>query len=192
MSDFDAIVIGSGFGGAVTACRLAESGYKVLVLERGRRWNVEDFPREVTDPWIWDDRDPVRRHGWFDFRVFPNMTVIQGAGVGGGSLVYANISIPAKADTFDRGWPAEITYAELAPYYDRIGTMLDVKKVPLNQWPERTRLVKDAADRTGRGDRFEALDLAVTFDEDWTYEQPNPHAVARSKEFVNAHGQRQG
>jgi len=192
MGDFDAIIIGSGFGGAVTACRMAESGYKVLVLERGRRWRVEDFPREATDPWLWDNRDPVKRHGWFDFRVFPNMTVIQGAGVGGGSLVYANISIPAKPETFSRGWPAEITYAELGRYYDMVGTMLDVKKVPLNQWPERTRLVKDAADRTGRGDRFEALELAVTFDDAWTYDQPSPHAVARSKEFVNAHGQKQG
>src|SRR6185503_1055374 len=82
MSDFDAIVIGSGFGGAITACRLAEGGYSVLVLERGRRWDPTNFPRAATDPWVWDDTAPLARNGWFDFRVFPNMTVVQGAGVG--------------------------------------------------------------------------------------------------------------
>jgi cholesterol oxidase len=192
MSDFDAIVIGSGFGGAITACRLAENGYKVLVLERGRRWDVTTFPREPTDPWVWDDADPIRRNGWFDFRVFPNMTVVQGAGVGGGSLVYANISIEAKPSTFTKGWPAEITFAELKPYYDMVGTMLDVKRVPEAQWPARTKLMREAATKTGRADRFQPLELAVSFDDDWTYDQPNPHAAARSKEFVNAHGQKQG
>ena len=192
MSDFDAIVIGSGFGGAITSCRLAEAGYKVLVLERGRRWDVASYPREPEDPWIWDPKAPHLRNGWFDFRMFPNMSVIQGAGVGGGSLVYANISIEAKKDTFDAGWPAEVTYNELKPYYDRVGKMLNVSPVPTKQWPDRTKLVKDAAERSGFGDRFRALDLAVTFDPDWTYDQPNPHAVSRSKTFTNAQGQKQG
>ena len=110
---FDVIVIGSGFGGAVTAARLAVKGYRVLVLERGRRWTPDDYPRRPNDAWIWDQRKPQQRNGWFDFRLFPNMAVIQGAGVGGGSLVYANISINAKPDTFDNGWPPEITYQEL-------------------------------------------------------------------------------
>lgn len=192
MSDFDAIVIGSGFGGAITACRLAEGGYKVLVLERGRRWDVPTFPRLPTDPWVWDDADPVKRNGWFEFRVFPNMTVVQGAGVGGGSLVYANISIEAKRQTFDAGWPAEITFAELRPYYAKVGQMLDVTPVPEAQWPERTKLMKDAADRTGRGARFQPLELAVTFDPDWRYDLPDAHALSRSKEFANPHGVKQG
>ena len=107
MADFDVIVIGSGFGGAVTACRLAEQGYRVLVLERGRRWDVTTFPREPDDPWLWDHLAPQLRNGWFDIRIFPHMTVVQGAGVGGGSLVYANISIEAKPGSFDAGWPPE-------------------------------------------------------------------------------------
>ena len=57
---------------------------------------------------------------------------------------------------------------------------------------ERTKLIKEAATKTGRADRFQPLELAVSFDEDWTYNQPNPHAVSRSKEFVNPHGQKQG
>src|SRR5712692_4934567 len=100
ISDFDAIVVGSGFGGAITACRLAEAGYQVLLLERGRRWDVHTYPREPNDPWLWDASAPQLRNGWFDVRVFRHMTVIQGAGVGGGSLVYANISIEAKPETF--------------------------------------------------------------------------------------------
>ena len=129
-SDFDAIVIGSGFGGAICSARLAEAGYRVLILERGRRWDVKDFPRKPDDAWTWDHDHPERKHGWFDFRVFPNMTVVQGAGVGGGSLVYANISVPANEDTFANGWPSPITFGELQPHYERVGRTMSVTTVP--------------------------------------------------------------
>ena len=192
MFDFDAVVIGSGFGGAVTSCRLAEAGYRVLVLERGRRWNPTNFPRKAEDPWVFDVNNPLARHGWFDFRIFRHMTAVQGAGVGGGSLVYANISIPAKEQTFESGWPPEITFAELGPYYASVGKMLNVKPVPEPQWPERTKLIKEAATKAGFADKFEPLELAVSFDEDWNYDLPNPHDVARSKTITNAQGQKQG
>ena len=132
-ADVDAVVIGSGFGGAVTACRLAEGGYSVLILERGRRWDKTNFPRTPTDPWLWDHGHPELRHGWIDFRVFPHMAVVQGAGVGGGSLIYANISVNAKPDTFETGWPPEITYAALEPHYRAVREMLQVQPVPENQ-----------------------------------------------------------
>src|SRR6476620_3221916 len=119
-TDFDAIVVGSGFGGAVVARRLAGAGRRVLVLERGRRWNPGNFPRGPFDPWMWDDRDPASNHGWFDFRVFPDMSVVQGAGVGGGSLVYANVSVEAKPDTFEHGFPAEIRFETLGPHYAEV------------------------------------------------------------------------
>ena len=61
---FDVIVIGSGFGGAITACRLAEAGYKVLILERGRRWDKTNYPRKPEDPWTWSDTHPERQNGW--------------------------------------------------------------------------------------------------------------------------------
>lgn len=189
---FDAIVIGSGFGGAVTSARLAEKGYKVLVLERGRRWTPETFPRRPNDAWIWDERKPAQCNGWFDFRIFPHMSVVQGAGVGGGSLVYANISVDAKPDLFDRGWPPEITFQELSPYYQAVGAMLNVQKVPANQWPERTRVMKEAAERNQLGGRFRQLDLAVSFDPDWNYQLPDPHAHSHAKTFVNSQGQEQG
>ena len=105
MADADVIIIGSGFGGAVTSCRLALAGANVIVLERGREWGPDTFPRKPTDPWVFDPNDPAKLNGWFDLRMFPHMTVTTGAGVGGGSLVYANISVEAKRDTFDAGWP---------------------------------------------------------------------------------------
>ena len=192
MFDFDALVIGSGFGGAVTSCRLAEKGYKVLVLERGQRWNPTNFPRQPDDPWVFDPANPVTRHGWFDFRIFRHMTVVQGAGVGGGSLVYANISIPAKEATFTSGWPAEVTFQELAPHYATVGKMLNVSKVPEKQWPERTKLMKEAAHNAGFADKFQPLELAVRFDENWNYQLTDPHDVARSVMTDNGHGKMQG
>jgi cholesterol oxidase len=120
------------------------------------------------------------------------MTVAQGAGVGGGSLVYANISVEAKPDTFDHGWPAQITYNVLEPHYARVGQTMNVKKVPEKQWPARTKLLKEAAEALGYGDRFRPLELAVTFDDDWTYDQADPHNPLKSKKVVNAQGQTQG
>ena len=77
---FDVIVIGSGFGGAITGCRLAEKGYKVLILERGRRWTKETYPRLTKKNWIYDPNRPERKSGWLDLRVYPNMSIAQGAG----------------------------------------------------------------------------------------------------------------
>src|SRR5947209_6873218 len=113
MNTFDVIIIGSGFGGAVTACRLAEAGHSVLVLERGRRWAPADLPRGVSPNWVWDHFQPHLFNGWLDLRFFQGMAVAQGSGVGGGSLIYANVSVEAKKECFDDGWPAEITAAEL-------------------------------------------------------------------------------
>ena len=112
---YDVIVIGSGFGGAITACRLAEKGAKVLILERGRRWETKDYPRDLDDAWLYDPQEPHKQNGWVDFRYFGDMSVAMGAGVGGGSLIYANVSIEAKPWLFKKGWPQEITYKELKP-----------------------------------------------------------------------------
>lgn len=192
MADFDAIVIGSGFGGAVSACRLAEAGYRVVILERGRRWEVEDYPREPQDAWIWDQQNPARQNGWIDLRIFPNMAVVQGAGVGGGSLIYANISIEANPDLFEKGWPPEITFDELKPYYQKVGEMMNLQKVPPHQWSARTKLLKEAARAKGFEDRFLPLDLAVSFDADWSYDLPEPHNPVHSRQFTNAQGKVQG
>jgi len=192
MADADFIIIGSGFGGSVTACRLAEAGANVIVLERGREWNPGNFPRKAGDAWVWDDLNPGLNHGWWDIRMFPHMTVAQGAGVGGGSLVYANISVEAKPDSFDTGWPAAITYDVLAPHYAEVGRMMEVKRVPTGQWPARTKLMNEAATKAGWQNRFRPLELAVRFDPDYTYDQPDPHNPLKSKTETNIHGVEQG
>ena len=190
--DFDAIVIGSGFGGAVSACRLAEAGYRVLVLERGRRWDAKTYPRKDTDPWWWSNEAPERWNGWLDLRVFQHMAVAQGAAVGGGSLIYANISAVPEKSVFDRGWPPEITWEAMAPHYETVGRVMNVQPVPDNQWSKKMQLVREAAEAVGAGSRFQKLELAVTFDPEWDYSRPSAFDVRHSKRFTNAQGVEQG
>ena len=81
--DFDAVVIGSGFGGAVSALRLAEGGYRVLILERGRRWAREQYPSITQSNFLWDEAHPERTNGWLDIRNHGNISTVAAAGVGG-------------------------------------------------------------------------------------------------------------
>lgn len=151
---FDVVIIGSGFGGAVTACRLAQAGRSVLVLERGRRWAGADFPRaigQVSSEAFWDDREHL---GFLQYAAFSSVDVIMGAGVGGGSLHYFNVNVRADGSVFDDGrWPAAITRGVLEPYYDLALRMLE--SAPLRpppgrtKLPERTTLFMDAARAAG-------------------------------------------
>jgi cholesterol oxidase len=190
--DYDVIVIGSGFGGSVTACRLAEKGLKVCILERGRRWDVKDYPRGPKDAWWWSHECPEKGNGWIDIRFYEDMAVAQGCGVGGGSLIYANIFVEAKPFVFESGWPREITYEALKPYYEKTGKMLNVQEVPDNQWPPKMKLMKEAADKCGYGDRFEKMSLAVTFDPEFSYDREDPFDDRHSKPHTNAFGLEQG
>ncbi|MEJ2407112.1 MAG: GMC family oxidoreductase [Candidatus Thiodiazotropha sp.] len=192
MMDYDVIVIGSGFGGAVAACRLAERGQKVLVLERGRRWQVEDYPRDPDDSWLWDERYPEHFNGWTDVQFFDDMAVARGAGVGGGSLMYASVSIVPPRERFEQGWPEAISYEEMLPYYERVGQMLKVQILPQNQLTRRYHLMQDAADNSGIGDRFRRVELAVNFDPEWHYGLDDPFNDNKSKSWVNEQGQQQG
>lgn len=189
---FDVIVIGTGFGGATAAARLAEGGARVLVLERGRRWTTDTYPRTSTDPWVYQSRRPHKANGWMDVRFFRRMIVLQGAGVGGGSLCYSSVVMEADRDIFDQHWPAEITYDELKPYYDRLGSMLNVRPIPEGQLTARGHLLKNAAGALGYGDRFDRVPLALSFDDAWSYDLEDPLGVQHSKQFVNDQGQPQG
>jgi cholesterol oxidase len=189
---YDAVIIGSGFGGAVASCRLAEAGLKVLVLERGRRWSPATFPRKPGDPWVWDQARPEKRNGWVDFRVHRAVSVAQGAGVGGGSLIYANVLIDAPPHRFDEGWPTEITFAGLRPYYERVERMLKPRPVPPAQIPRRLALVERAASALGQAARFRPMPVAITFDDGWHYQRDAPFDVRHSQKWINEHGREQG
>lgn len=209
--DFDVVVVGSGFGGAVTAYRLAAAQYTVLILERGHRWGpnkgrrdevdptgdyrddeVVNFPRTAKDAWFWDHKHPEQSHGWLDFRNFPYMGVILGSGVGGGSLIYANVSIEADHQSFDQGWPAGITLEALKPYYDKVTKMLELDKVPPQQWSERVKLMSEGAKNNGREKRFQPVDVAVRFDYDLTYESSQRPDPTWSRRGQNKSGAWQG
>ena len=191
-NEFDAIIVGSGFGGAVAACRLAERGLKrILVLERGREWNPDNYPWKSGD-WIYDPDEPEYQSGWLDLRWFNDMAVAQGAGVGGGSLIYANVSVEAKPEVFNQGWPPEINHLELAPYAKAVGAMLNVSELPDNQLTERFKLMREAAEKIGEGDRFRKLPLAVRFSESWRYELDDPFDEKHSVPWTNAQGETQG
>ncbi|MCP5151459.1 MAG: GMC family oxidoreductase [Chromatiales bacterium] len=186
------VVVGSGFGGAVLACRLAEAGRRVLVLERGREWHPDSYPRDAADAWVWDQRAPHRCSGWVDLRVFRGMTVVQGAGVGGGSLIYANVFVEAEPWVFERGWPRSITHETLAPHYETTGRMLAAQTLPAGQLTPRTELMREGAAAIGAAERFRLLPLAVTFDPGWHAGLDDPTGEHHSRPFVNAHGARQG
>jgi cholesterol oxidase len=106
--------------------------------------------------------------------------------------VYANISVNAKEETFDAGWPVEISFDRMTDLYNEVGRILEIRPVPRGQWAERTRLVRDAAVMAGYSDRFRGLDLAVRFDDHWTYDLPDPHNASHSVKAPNAFGVEQG
>ena len=96
---YDFVIIGSGFGGAVSALRLSEKGYKVLVIEKGKEYKTEDFPETNWNlpKWLW--LPPFRLFGFFKITFLRHIGILSGVGVGGGSLVYAN-SLPRPKAAF--------------------------------------------------------------------------------------------
>ncbi len=161
---YDAVVVGSGFGGGIAACRLAEAGKRVCLLERGRRFGKADFAErpEQAPSMLWHER--LNPEGLFDLRFMRDVAVITAAGVGGGSLVYANVQLRTPADVFERGWPAAITRAELDPWYDRTEEALQPVTTPAN--PDLPKVKAFAA--LGKQVKREAklLPIAVHFGED--------------------------
>jgi cholesterol oxidase len=190
--DYDVIVIGSGFGGAITSCRLAEKKKRVLVLERGKKWTKDTYPRELDDDWIWSHSHPEEFHGWTDLRRFKGMAVIAGAGVGGGSLIYANVSAVPPESVFQSGWPLEITFQGLQSYYATVAEVLDLQQVPENQWSPRVRLMQEAATNLNQTQRFRPASLAVSFDKNLQYDFNTEPDTKNSTPFTNKHGAQQG
>src|SRR5215472_314836 len=160
-ANYDAVVVGSGFGASVAACRLAQAGLSVAVLERGGRYDINSFPRNWNNPfdgWFWSiDR------GLFDVKLCREMTVVQAAGLGGGSLIYANVHMRAPEGVFEHGWPHGYSRRALDPYYDLVAYMLDINPVPKSRLPPKARLTQLAAQRLGRSAQFCFPDIAVDF-----------------------------
>lgn len=151
---YEAVIVGSGFAGAVTACRLAEAGFRVCILERGRRFDpLTDFP---VYPTLVDKNVPPRHgedgrsgvnpdisrlfwrfgNGLWDFRDLGGVTVGQAAGYGGGSLIYANVHMRPPSHVFDERWPAKDPkdgkhyWERLSSYFDLAAKMLKVRPLP--------------------------------------------------------------
>ncbi|MFF7236016.1 GMC family oxidoreductase N-terminal domain-containing protein [Streptomyces collinus] len=161
--DYDVLVIGSGFGGSVSALRLTEKGYSVGVLEAGRRFTRDSLPKNSWDlkNYLWAPR--LGMYGLQRIHLLGNVMVLAGAGVGGGSLNYANtLYVPPKAFFDDPQW-RDITdwQEELRPYYDQARRMLGVRLNP-TMTPSDVHL-KAAAQRMGVGDTFHLAPVGVFF-----------------------------
>jgi choline dehydrogenase-like flavoprotein len=165
---YDAVVIGTGFGGAVVACRLVQAGARICVLERGRRFEANDFT--VANAQSLDGAvTPLRRpgfHGLWDLRDLRGVQALQASGYGGGSLIYAGVHLRPPGEVFDSGWPAGYSREALDPYFDLAAYMLDAKPItssgtikPLRK-SERLRA---AARALGRGDQMFEPPLAINF-----------------------------
>jgi len=160
--DWDVIIVGSGFGGSVSALRLAEKGYKVLVIEKGKRYETEDFPKTNWNlrKYFWMPR--IFLYGIQCITLLKNVFIFHGAGVGGGSLVYANTLLVPPDDAFeDQRWPGRGWKEKLAPFYEKAKFMLGA--VPAGYEGETDKILKECADYMGRGSSYKKVDVGIYF-----------------------------
>ncbi len=161
--DYDVIIIGSGFGGSIAALRLTEKGYKVLVIEAGARFKDKDFAKTSWNlkKFLFFPRLGLKGIQRID--LLRNVMVMSGAGVGGGSLVYANTLYRPPVSFFKTGsWASMCDWQkELAPYYDQAERMLGVET---NTYMSPADIeLKKAAEKMGYGDTFQMAPLGIHF-----------------------------
>jgi cholesterol oxidase len=159
--DFDWLVIGSGFGGSVSALRLREKGYSVGVLESGRRFEDDEFPRSTWDLRRYFFAPRVGLRGIFRLSIFKDVTIVSGAGVGGGSLGYANtLYVPPKRFFADEQWAGLAEWEqELAPHYAEAERMLGVAEY--DQDDPADRVLKELGEHLGVGDTYSKTRVGV-------------------------------
>jgi cholesterol oxidase len=172
--DYEFIIIGSGFGGSVSALRLAEKGYKVLVIEKGKWFNTDDFPKSNWNvkKWLWIPL--IRFYGFFKITFYKHIGILSGVGVGGGSLVYANtLPIPRSKFFEAETWKHLADWQnELAPFYSIARNMLGVTKNPKEEYGDK--ILHEVSKQIGKENYFELTDVAVYFGEP-DKEAPDPY-----------------
>jgi cholesterol oxidase len=161
--DYDWLIVGSGFGGSVSALRLAEKGYEVGVLEAGRRYRDEDYAKTTWDlkRWLWAPAIGLR--GIFRMTPFKDVFIASGAGVGGGSIVYANTLYRASPEFFVNPQWAELGdwASALAPHYDTAEKMLGVQMVPHDS--DGQQLLREVGKHFGAEETFHRTPVGVFF-----------------------------
>ncbi len=186
---YEAVVIGSGFGGSVNFCRLSQKwGNKVLLLERGKRYPKGSFarsPKQMAESFWNIEGENVNRPnhiqqkntlGLFDVRLFKKMDSVFSAGLGGGSLIYANVFLEPPEEVFQEGWPVKLNKKSLQPYYKIARTVLGAKPIP--PWDKdsrrrivRTELFQAFAQHEQRSSKL--ADICVFFGNDYSYKGGN-------------------
>jgi cholesterol oxidase len=163
--DYDWLVIGSGFGGSVSALRLTEKGYRVGVLECGRRFADHEFPESTSDYKRYFWRPKIGWKGIFRLTTFKDVSVVSGCGVGGGSLGYANtLYVPPRPFFEDPQWAGMADWeAELAPHYDEAQRMLGVTMNPYDDPADQ--LLRELGEELGVSDTYKKTPVGVYFGE---------------------------
>ncbi|NBO09503.1 MAG: GMC family oxidoreductase, partial [Actinobacteria bacterium] len=173
--DFDVLVVGSGFGGSVAALRLTEKGYRVGVLEAGRRFRDQDFPKTSWRLRRFLFAPKLGLTGIQRIHALPDVLVLAGAGVGGGSLVYANtLYVPPDTYFNDAQWKHITDWKrELTPWYDQASRMLGVAENPY--FSPSDAAMKEVAEEMGVGDTFRMAPLGVHFGKGAGIEAADPY-----------------
>ena len=179
--DFDWLVIGSGFGGSVSALRLSEKGHSVGVLECGRRFADDELPSSTADlkRYFWNPFLGMK--GIFRLTTFKDVSVVSGCGVGGGSLGYANtLYVPPTKFFEDRQW-AEMNDWEsaLAPHYAEAQRMLGVVQTPTDDPADQ--LLRELGEELGVGDTYKKTPVGVFFGESGRGREDRPRPVLRRR-----------
>ncbi|MBN8582836.1 MAG: GMC family oxidoreductase [Anaerolineae bacterium] len=162
---YDYVIIGSGFGGSVSAMRLTEKGYSVLVLEKGKRFEDKDFAKSNWQYWKYVWLPALRAHGILQISILKGVMVLHGAGVGGGSLGYANVlEVPTDETFATPAWNQNIQWGDvLRPHYETAKRMLGVARNP-KLW-KADLLLQQMAEERGMGHTFRATDVGSYFGE---------------------------
>jgi cholesterol oxidase len=175
LENYDVVVIGSGFGGSVAALRLAEKGYNVCVIEAGARFEDKDFPKTSwrLNKFLFAPRLGLK--GIQRIHKLPDVFVLCGAGVGGGSLVYANTLYQPGDEYFNDPHWNQITdwKSELTPWYEVARRMLGVTKNPY--FSNSDKAMKQVAEEMGVGDTFTLAPLGIYFGDKPGLENPDPY-----------------